>query len=412
MIERQERALVRRRTDGALLELREEKAQAERANHEKSRFLAVASHDLRQPIHALGLYIDELRRKILDQEQQQLLGKVEHSIDSITRLINALLDISRLDAGVVSAQKQPCHLSELLERIAAGFQQEAACRNIRLVVHPIEGYVNSDPVLLERIITNLLSNALRYTPEHGTVLLACRLRGRQILLEIRDNGIGIEKVFQSKIFREFIQLNQNTEQGLGLGLAIVKRLADLLGHPLMLRSARNRGANFSMLLERASRPEQAGLAEPAPGHLNGMRLLIVDHDAQMLASTGMMLKAWGCEVTAASSLKAVQRHLMAGLRWDLVISDDQGKGAGRLNVIQTVRRYQGESTPCIRISTDSLAQDEDALVLLKPVKPAKLRSLIQFCCSRHEQPLAKSRPLVVPLSEVRPVAPCLMKGRD
>ena len=316
MIERQERALVRRRTDGALLELREEKAQAERANHEKSRFLAVASHDLRQPIHALGLYIDELRRKILDQEQQQLLGKVEHSIDSITRLINALLDISRLDAGVVSAQKQPCHLSELLERIAAGFQQEAACRNIRLVVHPIEGYVNSDPVLLERIITNLLSNALRYTPEHGTVLLACRLRGRQILLEIRDNGIGIEKVFQSKIFREFIQLNQNTEQGLGLGLAIVKRLADLLGHPLMLRSARNRGANFSMLLERASRPEQAGLAEPAPGHLNGMRLLIVDHDAQMLASTGMMLKAWGCEVTAASSLKAVQRHLMAGLRWD------------------------------------------------------------------------------------------------
>lgn len=380
MIERQERALVRRRTDGALLELREEKAQAERANHDKSRFLAVASHDLRQPIHALGLYIDELRRKVSGQEQQQLLGKVERSIDSITQLVNALLDISRLDAGVVIAQKQPCDLSEMLERIAAGFQQEAACRNIRLVVHATDGYVNSDPVLLERIFTNLLSNALRYTPEYGSVLLACRRRGEQILVEVRDNGIGIDKAFQKKIFSEFIQLNHTSEvskQGLGLGLAIVKRLADLLGHPLSLRSARNRGANFSVLLERASRP--ACLAEPVMGQLAGKRLLIVDRDVRVLGSTEMMLGAWGCKVTAASSLKAVQRHLMAGERWDLVITDDQvDHKTGGLNVIQTVRRYQGAATPCILISADSFVQTRDATVMLKPVKPAKLRSLIQF----------------------------------
>ncbi len=395
----QERAFLQRRVAEATSELREKKEDAERANHNKSRFLAAASHDMRQPIHALGLYLAELRRKISGEEPQQLIGQVEHSVDAVSTLINALLDISKLDAGVVVPQKQVCDLSALLERIMADFQMLARLKNIRLLVRPCHGYVISDHVLLERILINLLSNALRYTPPGGIVLIACRKRGDQLRIEVRDNGIGISKADHANIFREFFQLDHHqldTQKGTGLGLAIVDRLVKLLGHRIELRSAPGQGSLFA--LELAAAPEPAvypvagGVtALSASGQhsdsspLAGKRLLIVDDDALVLDSTTTLLASWGYEVSAASSLEAVQSLLGEGAVWDLLISDYRlGDDATGLDVIASVRQHLGKLTPCILISGDprpavlKLADAAGYPLLHKPVKPAKLRSLVQY----------------------------------
>lgn len=394
MTEIKERAFVRRREDGAIHVLREEKEHAERASHDKSHFLAAASHDLRQPIHALGLYVAELRRKISGEEQQYLVGQVERSVDAITTLIDALLDISKLDAGVVVPKKQVCDISELLDRIDMDFQILALSKNIRLVVRPFHGLAISDPVLLHRIVMNLVSNALRYTQPFGTVLVACRRCGSHVLIEVRDNGIGIEKSCQTNIFHEFFQLHQHqldAQNGLGLGLDIVDRLVKLLDHEIALRSAPNKGSTFTLRLSLASESDCLVSAhsewEQNAGNspLAGKKLLIVDGNALVLDGTATLLASWGCEISAVPSLDAVQRLLIDGASWDLVISDYQvDSNVTGLDVIQTVRQYLGKQTPCILISGDTssavlkLADCAGHPLLHKPVRPAKLRSLMQF----------------------------------
>lgn len=372
--------------------LSQKRAQGERANHDKSRFLAEASHDLRQPIHALGLYIAELRRKVSGEEQQYLVRQVERSVDVITTLINSLLDISRLDAGVIVPQKRVCDISELLDRIASDFQMEACARNIRLVVRRFHGLAISDPVLLERIVVNLVSNALQYTQPFGTVLIRCRRRGQHVSIEVRDNGIGIEKSCQADIFREFFQLSPHqlgTQKGLGLGLAIVDRLVRLLDHKIELRSAPDNGSCFSVRLDSATAADgsiEVAIASEIEGlPLTGKKLLIVDGDGLVLDGTARILASWGCEISAVSSLNAVKLRLMDGESWDLVISDYQlDCNATGIDVIKTVRQHLKMQTPCILISGDTsaslleLAEDAGHALLHKPVKPAKLRSLLQF----------------------------------
>ncbi|MBI3223309.1 MAG: response regulator [Nitrosomonadales bacterium] len=400
-----ERTFLQQRVGEATQALREKMEEAERTSHDKSHFLAVASHDLRQPIHALGLYIAELRRKITGAEQLHLVGQVEHSVDAISTLINALLDISKLDAGVVVPQKQACDISALLERVTTDFQMLARIKNIRLVVRPFHGYAVSDPVLLERILMNLVSNALRYTHPNGIVLIACRRRGNRLRIEVRDNGIGISKADQANIFREFFQLMQpqlDTQKGLGLGLAIVDRLVKLLEHRIELRSAPNKGSTFALELPAASAPIAhfaiAGLpALPASEQatestsLAGKRLLIVDDDALVLESTTAILNSWGCKVSAAASLEAVQKLLVDGAAWDLIISDYQlGNDVTGLDVIETVRQHLNKVIPCILISGDTspavlkLASVAGHHLLHKPVKPAKLRSLVLYLLEEEE----------------------------
>ena len=365
--------------------------------HQQSQLLAVASHDLRQPVHALGLYIAELRRKISGEDQHYLIGQAERSVDAITRLLNALLDISRLDSGIVQPQKVACDIALLLERIVANFQIAAHNKNIRLVVRPFHGLAISDPVLLERIVMNLVGNALRYTRPFGTVLIACRRRGRHLLIEVRDNGIGIEKSQQTNIFREFVQLNgqQSDEQkGMGLGLAIVDRLVKLLGHRISLRSAPGRGSSFTLQLDDASMLDRRmatvgrSATEPAGSFLAGKKILIVDGDSMVLDGTARMLTSWGGEISAATGYAAVQQLLGNGAAWDIVISDyrltDNWTG---LELMQTVRRVLADPTPCILISGDTSACVRDSTqgaghyFLSKPVKPAKLRSLLQYLLS-------------------------------
>jgi CheY-like chemotaxis protein len=344
------------------------------------------------------LYVAELQRKISGAEQRHLVGQIEHSIEALSTLLNALLDISKLDAGVVVPQIQTCDVNTMLERVTADYQMLASIKNIRLVVRPYAGYVTSDPMLLERILMNLVSNAVRYTYPNGSVLVACRRRGRFLRIEVRDNGIGISRIDQENIFREFFQLAQpqlDVNKGLGLGLSIVDRLAKLLGHRIELRSSLGKGSVFSIevpLAPQAAKLPVASAQLPATQEpegdmspLIGKRLLVVDDDALVLSSTSSILASWGCEVSTATSISDVRTLLQQGAIWDLVITDYQLDNEGNgIDVIALIRQYYNRQIPCILISGDigpavlKLASVGGHHLLHKPVRPAKLRSLVVY----------------------------------
>lgn len=395
----QERSILQQRIEEATRELRDRKEEAEQANHEKSRFLAVASHDLRQPLHALGLYVAELQRKITSDEQRHLLVQVESSVEALSALMNALLDISKLDAGVVVPQQQTCSVKGIVEHVIADYRMLASIKNIQLAVRSCSWHVTSDPLLLERILTNLVSNAIRYTHPNGRVLVACRRRGRFLRIEIRDNGPGIPKLDQSNIFREFFQLNHPTltdEKGLGLGLSIVERLVKLLDHRIELRSAPGKGSVFSLELPMATPVTNQDLTDDPDSNgddgagndhlvLTSKRLLVVDDDEMVLSSTSGILTAWGGKVSTAASLEQVERLLQSGEKWDLIISDYQLEGGTNgIDVVTMVRQNLDVNIPCILISGDTsptilkLASVGGYRLLHKPVRPAKLRSLVEY----------------------------------
>lgn len=400
------------RIDNATQALRERKEEAERNSHDKSRFLAVASHDLRQPLHALGLYVGELQRIVKEPALQHLVGQIDHSVEALSALFNGLLDISKLDAGAVVPQLQPSDIGALMGRVASDYQVLAGIKNIRLVVRPAQGMVISDPMLLERILMNLISNAVRYTSPNGCVLVAARRRGKALRVEVRDNGIGIQKSDQDNIFREFFQLAQpsiNADKGLGLGLAIVNRLAKLLQHPLGVRSEPGRGTVFyvDVPIQSGQRPRpvlrtapeitddglQPALAHPS--QLAGKRLLVVDDDALVLSSTAGLLENWSCVISSAVSLQQVERLLDEGGDWDMVISDYQlGHDTSGIDVVALIRRRLQREVPCILISGDTspallkLATVSGHHLLHKPVRPAKLRALTIFLLDEAAHPTA------------------------
>ncbi|MDP1995814.1 MAG: ATP-binding protein, partial [Gallionella sp.] len=392
-----ERAGLQSRINEATLALREKKEEAERASQDKSHFLAVASHDLRQPLHALGLYIAELQHKVSGAEQQHLVGRVEQSVEALSTLLNALLDISKLDAGAIVPQLRTCAVSVMLDRVAADYQMLARIKNIRLIVRPCAEYITSDPQLLERILMNLVGNAIRYTYPNGCVMVACRRRGNLLRIEVRDNGVGISKTDQDNIFREFFQVSQqqtDTNKGLGLGLAIVDRLVKLLGYRIELRSAPGKGSVFALEIPLARRPGKSpSAAQTLSGQgqgleeslLTGKRLLVVDDDPMVLSSTASILTSWGCIVSTAASLAQVGQFLRDGETWDFIISDYQLRNnENGIDIVAMVHQHHDRQIPCILISGDTspaivkLASVSGHHLLHKPVRPAKLRSLIIY----------------------------------
>lgn len=397
-----DRTEMQQQIDAVTQALREKKEQAERATQQKSVFLAVASHDLRQPLHALGLYTAELQRKLADSVEQPLVQRIEQSVDALSTLLNALLDISKLDAGAVTPQWQSCNLALIVNRVANDYRMLAQIKNIRFVVHPCAGWVHSDPLLLERVLMNLVSNALRYTPENGCVMIACRKRGNQLRIEVRDNGVGISAENQTDIFREFSQVQTSqldNNKGLGLGLAIVDRLVQLLGHGIEVRSMLQRGSLFAI---------QANLSAPAERLTNtgtytalnlttdnfplrDKRLLVVDDDELVLTSTATILESWGGSVTTSTSLQGVCERLERGECWDLIISDYQLSATETgLNVIAIIKTKLGNDIQAILISGDTgpellnLASSAGLHLMHKPVKPAKLRSLTLFLLNEKQ----------------------------
>ena len=396
----QSRQKLEQRVQEATQALREQRDAAQQANRDKTRFLAAASHDLRQPMHALNMLVDAVKHTSQGPDRARLLERIEVTSQAMSNLLDALLDISRLDAGGVSFQHQPVPLQPLLRRLRDTYEGQAEHKTITLVVHTTPAWVRSDPVLLERILGNLLSNALRYTPQGGCVMLAVRQRADHTLIQIRDNGPGIATASQQAIFQEFVQLHnpqRDRSQGLGLGLAIVQRLSQLLDHPLGLRSCPGHGSSFSIQLPHCEPQQDSPLKPQLPpaqtagrltvaAHttLEGCRILLIEDDALVRESYAQLLQLWQCETHAhAQADTALAEIESRNWRPHLVIADH--RLAGPLNggqLIQAMRQLLGCELPAVIMTGDTedptlrQAGNSKLRILYKPVKPAELRQTL------------------------------------
>ncbi|MDH5182961.1 MAG: hybrid sensor histidine kinase/response regulator [Gammaproteobacteria bacterium] len=370
-------------------EVTKSKEDAELANMAKSRFLAIASHDLRQPLHSLGLFIDALKYCNSENERKEIYSKLERSQESLTTLFDALLDISKLDADTIDICKQPVSINNLFNKIIREYELEANEKGINISYRPCASCVYTDPLLFERIIQNLLSNAVRYT-ENGGILLACRMRGDNILIQVWDTGCGIERVNQAVIFEEFKQLHnpeRNRSNGIGLGLAIVKRLCILLGHTITLHSIKDKGSVFSVSVPISHIPIQESKVSPllvTNEALQNKHILIVDDEIEVREAMTLMLEKWGCKVTQAESFDTVIELLDLGLsRPDVVVSDYRlGEYNTGINVIELLQKHYSSNIPSLLVTGDTAAseleviQNSSCSVLHKPVKPAQLRIML------------------------------------
>ncbi len=382
----------------ALDAMRDAKDRAQAADRAKSSFLAAASHDLRQPMHSLGLYMAALGAEASEASRVELVARMQASVESLDTLFDALLDVSRIDAGAV--EPRPCvfALEPLLHRLAADFAGPAADKGLRLSVRIANAarHMNarSDPVLVERIVRNLLGNAVKYT-EVGGVLLALRLRatqpegGPQWHIEVWDSGPGIAPAEQDRVFEEFYQLGnpeRNRAAGLGLGLSIVRRLTRLLGHGLALRSRPGRGTRFRICLPATDEAVDAPPARaplPLSARLDRLGVAVVDDDPDVRDSMTALLSRWGCDVVAGASGEEVLAR--AGpdpaRRLHAAVVDHQLRGGlDGIEAIRTLRRACGATLPVLMVSGTGSPERLAEVVasghpwLAKPVPVARLRS--------------------------------------
>jgi signal transduction histidine kinase/CheY-like chemotaxis protein len=367
---------------------------AEKANLAKSRFLAAASHDLRQPLHALGLFAAALNDREEDPERRKLVAHINQSIGALDSLFNGVLDVSKLDAGAVSPNVRNVPLQRVFDRIAAEFAAEAESQMLRLRLRPSGLVVRSDPVLLDRILRNLVQNAIRYT-RHGGVLVGARQRGAHAQVEVWDTGIGIPAQEQSRIFEEFYQVGnpeRDRGKGLGLGLAIVERLSTLLGHPLAVQSRPTRGSVFRLTLEIGNAAAGIDAGEPeseATGDTEAVSdrcVAIIDDEPSVRSGMAALLGSWRCEtVIAADEAEAVSALLAAGKTPAALVVDYRLRdNVNGIAVIRSLRARFGRDIPAVIISGESSTEELAHIkasglpMLHKPVRPAKLRSVIFF----------------------------------
>ncbi|MBI2747707.1 MAG: response regulator [Burkholderiales bacterium] len=376
----------------ATSELRAKKEEAETATRAKSRFLAAASHDLRQPIHALGMFVARLAQLPHDRETRHLIGNLEASVRAMQDLLDALLDISRLDADAVRVQLQPVPLAPLFDQLRGALQPVASEKGLRLRLRCSDIWVQSDPTLLHRILLNLISNALRYTG-NGGVLVGCRRSrsGSHLWIEVWDTGVGIAPEHQQDIFREFYQIGnpeRDRSKGLGLGLNIVDRTARLLGHPLQLCSVPGHGTRFRIELPLAQPGDLQSLlaaADPLPvDDVRGLRILVIEDDRQSAQALRGLLDSWGCVVAVVEGLQGALTVVDGGFVPDLVLSDFRLRaGESGMQTLEHLRTTLVRSLPACLMSGDTdpeliqSCRDAGLPLLHKPVRPAKLRTLIR-----------------------------------
>lgn len=362
-------------------------AEAEQAALSRARFLAAASHDLRQPLHAMGLFIDGLLPTASSVQRPAVL-RLQEATEFMGVLLDDLLEISRLDAQVLTPAIGGVSLATLFDQLEAQHAAPAVAARVRLLWRDRGFAVRSDAALLLRIVGNLVSNAVRHTPPEGTVLVTARRRGGAVRIEVRDNGIGIAPIHQARIFEEFYQVS-NTErdrrQGFGLGLAICARIAALLGTRISLRSALQAGSTFAIELPPASPREVMTMApEPsASAPLAGLRCLVVDDDPAILDGSRTLLEQWGCQVECAATRAAALSRLGAeDVHFDVVLCDLQlAHDEDGMEVIAVARQLQPDALPVLVSGATGpevlqRLRQGGVMQLTKPVAPAKLRALL------------------------------------
>jgi signal transduction histidine kinase/CheY-like chemotaxis protein len=373
-------------------ELEASRAEAEAANLGKTRFIAAASHDLLQPLHAARLFTAAL----IDRDPgNDLGGKIDASLGAVESLLDALLDISKLDAGAFRPDKRPFALQTLFDSLGTAFAPVAARHDVDLVLVPTHAFVDTDPAFLRRILQNLLSNALRYGRVEGRphrVLLGCRREGGSLRIEVKDNGPGIPTDKQQIIFEEFVRLQPEddrlgAERGLGLGLAIVERIARMLDLPVRLASAPGLGSTFSVLVPEVpavAAASEASTPLPRPPAESERFVLCIDNEASVREAMATLLRGWGCRVATAASLDEALAATSTGLP-DLVLADlHLDERPNGLEVIDTLRQRWQRPVPAALITADrdptlhAQARAHQVELLHKPLKPAALRALLRM----------------------------------
>ena len=373
-------------------ELEAARAKADGANREKTRFLASASHDLLQPLNAARLYSSALvERAHNDEALGSLVQNVDASLGAVEEILNALLDISRLDSGVMTPEFKVFRLSSLLEQLEVEFQPLAIEKGLELIFVNSELYVKSDRKLLRRVLQNLISNAIKYTKE-GSVLVGCRRSGKKLIVQVHDTGPGIPVSQQANIFKEFARLDSTAldTKGVGLGLSVVQRIANVLGHRVNVNSTVSKGSVFSLSLPIAERnetprPQNRSETFVTSQHISGIHIICIDNEKDILEGMELLLSGWGCKILTAKNIaeaeaKAKRSTEIGGL--DIILADYHLGDEIGLNAVRKIREDMGRNVPAIIITADHSAevteevQKHNIQILRKPIKPAQLRALI------------------------------------
>lgn len=374
---------------------------AETANRSKTQFFAAASHDLRQPLHALGLFAAALRRKLAGSEAETLVTNIGDSVEALENQFTALLDISKLDSGVIQPNAVDFSVAGTFDRVRTDFEVAAHDAGLELKIVATGCIARSDPVLVERILRNLVSNAIRYTKK-GAVLVGCRRHDGGLRLEVWDTGIGIPEPEQNRIFEEFYQVanpERDRSKGLGLGLATVQRLAQLLGTEVTVSSVPGRGSVFRFELPRGAAPQV--VPEPAardpdakPDGLSGRRVIVIDDEAPIRDGMVAVLSLWGCRTVAAGSIdEALDRLPELDGYPDIVIADYRLREAETgIGAVRRLRYELGIDVPAI-VVTGTAAPDslhdihESGLpTLYKPVTAETLYDALVTLVKRPSSP--------------------------
>jgi two-component system, sensor histidine kinase len=363
---------------------------SERANRFKTRFFTAVGHDLLQPLHAARLSASALADADPNGPQRVVAERIEHALTTIEELLKSILDISKLEAGVITPTLRPVALDDLFASLALDIEPQAKAKNLSLAWRRSGLGVITDPLMLRRILQNLLANAVQYT-ETGGILLLARRRGDGVRMEVWDTGPGISESDREMIFEEF-QRGSATDRpaigGFGLGLSIVQRMAEALGHPLGLCSRPGHGTRFSIGAPFAAGavvavPVSAARTASAVG-LSGADVAVIDNDPSVLDAMQTLLERWDCEVLSARSLSGLLAVVDAGGRHPGIILADYhlDDGASGLDAVRALRAKAGAHIPAIIITADRSPGVADAVrelgceLLLKPVKPAELRALM------------------------------------
>ena len=383
----------RKEIERALITARD---QAERANRAKSTFLAAASHDLRQPLQTLKLLNAVLTKAVSDNRAAKAVNSQGETLGAMTDLLNALLDISKLESGAIKPDIADCGIQAIFDRLRAQFALQAEAKGLKLLVDDCEDVVRTDPSLLEQIIQNLIANAIRYTKK-GLVQLRCLHFNGNVRIEVLDTGIGIPVNEFDSIFEEFYQLQREPEQnreGLGLGLSIVRRLASLLQLPLKVDSTPGEGTCFSVTVPRGeeSRIEAEAIAASAITPIRAAKVLIIDDDPAVADATLMLLELEGHEVMLASTLDEAVAVVTARGTPNIIVSDFHlGGDHTGVDTVQRLRADAEQVIPVVFVTgdtssfiTERIEAAEPCRLLSKPVDTDELIKLIQNLTSFHE----------------------------